>query len=378
MRIGIDATALPPRPVGAGNYIINLIRSLEAQARNDEIVVFAESHGRDLIGVPPRQGFEWVTVPEMHPAVRLIWEQTIFPGLVRSAKVELLHSLHYTRPVRLGCASVVTLLDMTFFLYPQLHTRAKRLYFPRIIRMSARRADAFAAISESTRKDAIRLLKIPPEKILTTPLGVDRSFHLIEDERLLEEVRHRYDLPEKFVLYVGLIEPRKNLPLLIRAYRRLTAQETPYDLVLAGRLGWNYNEVLQSIERFGLRNRVRMPGYIPQGDLPLVYNLASLFIYPTTYEGFGLPVLEAMACGVPIITTRVSSLPEIVGKAGELLPENDEAALLKAMLRLLIDSELREKRKIAGFEQAAKFIWERTARLTLQLYRKAIQISRTP
>jgi glycosyltransferase involved in cell wall biosynthesis len=272
---------------------------------------------------------------------------------------------------------VVTLLDMTFFLHPQLHTRAKRLYFPRIIRMSARRADAFAAISESTRKDAIRLLNIPSEKIFTTPLGVDRDFRLVEDMHLLEGVRVRYKLPEKFVLYVGLIEPRKNLPLLIRVYRQMAAQGTPFDLVLAGRLGWNYQEVLESIERFGLRDRVHMPGYIAQEDLPFVYNLASLFVYPTTYEGFGLPVLEAMACGVPVITTRISSLPEIVGDAGELLPENDEAAFRKAVLRLLNDSDLHEQRKIAGLSQAAKFTWERTARLTLQIYYKVLQATHT-
>src|SRR3990170_2183742 len=164
MRIGIDASALPPRPVGAGNYIIHLIRSLAALKSEAEFTVFAQSSGRDLIALPEGTACRWVIVPDMKPAVRLVWEQTMFPRLVSQSGVELLHSLHYTQPFGLPCASVVTFHDMTFFLHPHLHTRAKRIFFRVAMQLSARRADALIADSESTRQDAIRLLGIPAQK----------------------------------------------------------------------------------------------------------------------------------------------------------------------------------------------------------------------
>src|SRR3990170_6009572 len=186
MRIGIDASALPPRPVGAGNYIIHLVRSLAALKSEDEFTVFAQSSGRDLIGLPAEIAWRWVIVPELKPAMRLVWEQTLFPHLVDQSGVELLHSMHYTRPIRLPCASVVTFHDLTFFLYPRLHTRAKRIFFRLAMQISARRADALIADSESTRQDAIRLLGIPPQKIYTALLGVDNAYRPISDQRALD------------------------------------------------------------------------------------------------------------------------------------------------------------------------------------------------
>jgi glycosyltransferase involved in cell wall biosynthesis len=373
MRIGIDATALPPQPVGAGNYIIQLIRALIAANTEDEFVVFAQPRGPSLINLPEPNPIEWVIVKDRNPGPRLLWEQVRFPGLISKSGVELLHSLHYTRPLRLPCASVVTFHDMTFFLYPELHTRARRLFFPPVIRMSARRADALIAVSDSTRQDAIRVLGISPEKIFTTQLGVDASFESVKDNGEKSRVIQKYDLPEKFILYVGLIEPRKNLPLLISAYKRLIEHDMDYKLVLVGRYGWMYDQVLAQIADLALESMVQLVGYVPQEDLPLVYNLSSLFVYPTIYEGFGLPVLEAMACGVPVITSDVSALPEIVGEDGKLVPVNDVEALTKAMVLGLSDMDLRQKLINNGLLRAAKFSWERTAQLTLQVYQHVMQ-----
>ncbi len=375
MRIGIDATALPPQPVGAGNYIIQLIRALASLKVNDEFVIFAQQRGHALISLPENDSFEWIILEDRNPGSRLIWEQTLYPQLIRKSGVDLLHSMHYTRPVKLPCASVVTFHDMTFFLYPELHTRAKRLFFPLAIRASARQADALTAVSESTRQDAIRVLGISPEKITATQLGVDPTFRPINDAAIKGKIAEKYDLPERFILYVGLLEPRKNLPMLIRAYKRLIDGGENFKLVLVGRYGWMHEELLRQINNLDLEEMVHFTGYVSQEDLPLVYNLSSLFVYPTLYEGFGLPALEAMACGVPVITTDVSSLPEIVGEAGILVPVNNVEALYGAMIAVLGDEDLRRKMINKGIQRAAKFTWEQTAILTFQVYQQVMRTS---
>ena len=372
MRIGIDATALPAQPVGAGNYIIQFVKALAKMDIDYELIVFAQKSKRDLFDIPNDENLHWVIVPDKSPMYRLIWEQTTFPRLVHRAEVDLLHSLHYTQPIRLGCPSIVTIHDMTFFLFPDLHTRSKRLFFPFAIRSSVRRADALIAISESTRQDSIRLLGVSPQKIFTTQLGITDEFRVVKDKELLAKVREKYDLPEEFVLYVGLVEPRKNIPFLIRAFKSLADEGIKHNLVIVGRIGWMYQEVFKQIEELGLEGRVQFTGYLPQDDLPMVYNLASLFVYPTKYEGFGLPALEAMACGTPVVTTAISSLPEIVGDAGILIPPGDEQALASAMAEVLHDSTLFNQLRTRGLQRSEHFTWERTAQQTLKVYQQVL------
>jgi glycosyltransferase involved in cell wall biosynthesis len=383
-RIGIDATPLPPNPVGAGRYIVQLIRTFGQDIRTRanpiqegvcELVVFAQRHGRELIGIPERPGLRWVIVPDRSPARRLVWEQTEFPGMVRSEGIDLLHSLHYTRPLHLSCRSVVTFHDMTFFLFPHLHTRAKRIFFPLAMRWSARTADMLLAVSESTRQDTIRILGVPPEKIVTTPLGVGEEFRPVENAELKQAVRHKYDLPERFLLFVGLVEPRKNLPLLLEAYHSLVKRQDTPPLVIAGRFGWMVEGIFEQIEMLGLKEKVQFTGYVTHQDLPIVYNLADVFVYPSRYEGFGLPPLEAMACGTPVITTSVSSMPEHVGDAGILVPPGDMEALTGAMARLAADESLREELGKRGRERSRQYTWTRTVQLTCEAYRRVLRIS---
>jgi glycosyltransferase involved in cell wall biosynthesis len=368
MQIGIDATALPTNPVGAGNYIIQLIRSLAALETEHQFVVFAQQSGRKLIGELPPQRVKWVVLRDISPAVRLLWEQVRLPTLVKRSRVDVLHSLHYTRPAILPCKSVVTFHDMTFFLFPKLHTRSKRLFFPFAIRQSARYADALITVSESTRRDSIRILGIPPNRIFSIPLGISEEFHPIENPALLEEWRQRFHLPEEFILYVGLIEPRKNVPLLIKAYARLASQGNPPTLVLVGRQGWMYEQVFQLIDQLKLKDKVQFTGYISSQNMPIVYNLAQLFVYPSTYEGFGFPPLEAMACGTPVITTAISAMLDNVGNAGLLIPPQDETALSQAIQTLLSNGSLRDHLSRVGRVRAAEFTWNRTAMETLKVY----------
>jgi glycosyltransferase involved in cell wall biosynthesis len=372
MRIGIDATALPNQPVGAGNYTIHLVRALTGLKREDELVVFSQPHGIILIEKGGKLPVEWILCPELSPGLRLVWEQTHLVTLAKKVRVDLLHSPHYTRPDNLPCRSVVTFHDMTFFLYPELHTRAKRLFFPWAMRRSGKTADVLIADSESTRADMVRLLGIDPNKIIPIPLGVDPGFIAISDLTLRDQIQKKYSLPEEFILFVGTVEPRKNLPLLIQSYQQLVVTGIQIPLVIAGKLGWMYEEVFAQIEANKLNNKVRLIGYVDQIDLPVIYSMAKVFVYPTLYEGFGLPVLEAMACGVPVVTSNVSSLPEIVAEAGLLVPPNDPQALAQAIQKILDDNALSLKLRQAGPQRAAHFSWQRTAQLTLRAYQQAL------
>jgi len=377
MRIGIDATPLPKEPVGAGTYIIQLIRALaaynvehEASKEDLEFFIFAHQSGRELINTPASSRVNWIILPEKHPVHRLVWEQTMLPILVSRLKIDLLHSLHYTRPAILPCASVVTFHDMTFLLYPHLHSRTKRTFFPLAIRLSAKYSHTLIATSEHTRQDSIKLLNIPAHKIITVSNGINEEFRPISDVAQLEDCRRKHRLPEEFILYVGLIEPRKNLPLLLRAYSRIAVKGNCPSLVIAGRFGWMCEDIARQLEALDLEDKILFTGYLPAQDLPMVYNLAQIFVYPSLYEGFGFPPLEAMSCGTPVITTSVSAIIDHVGDAGILVPPQDEDALLKAMQRLLGDRELRKILSIRGRERAANFTWKRTAQETLKVYQR--------
>jgi glycosyltransferase involved in cell wall biosynthesis len=372
VRIGLDATALPPRPVGAGNYIIQLIRAFARGQAPAEFVVFAQRHALPLLDVQERPGFRLVTLPDRSPPLRLLWEQTAFPILAARQELDLLHSLHYTMPLAYPGRTVVTFHDMTFFLFPGLHTLPKRYFFRLFIHLSRCRASALIADSESTRQDAIRLAGVPPDKIHTVPLGITPEFHPANDPAVLEAVRLKYNLPERFLLFVGLLEPRKNLPALLQAFASLLPQQPPVRLVIVGRQGWMYEQTLQLVRSLGLAEQVHFTGYVDQADLPRVYNLAEIAIYPSLYEGFGLPVLEALASGTPVITSSVSSMPEIAGEAGVLLPPGDVPALAQAIQRLLSDPAERQQRSKLGLERAAQFTWERTAAKTLEVYQRCL------
>jgi glycosyltransferase involved in cell wall biosynthesis len=368
VHIGIDATALPQQPVGAGNYIIQLVRAFSRHTSQVEFTIFTQRHALPLLAVSERPGFKLVALPDANPALRLLWEQTAFPILAARHKLDLLHSLHYTIPLAYPGRSVVTFHDLTFFLFPHLHILPKRVFFRTFIQLSRRRAAAIIADSESTRQDAIRLANVPPGKIHTVLLGVTPDFHPESDPAALQSVRQMYNLPERFLLFVGLLEPRKNLPVLLQAFASLPPQQPQAKLVIVGRQGWMYQQTLQLVQSLGLEQQVHFTGYVNQADLPRVYNLAEMAVYPSTYEGFGLPVLEAMACGTPVITTNVSSMPEIAGEAGVMVPPGDMTALAQAIERLLSDPLERQRRAALGLERAAQFTWERTAAETLDVY----------
>jgi glycosyltransferase involved in cell wall biosynthesis len=371
MRIGIDATALPRRLTGAGNYIVQLTRALQDVDPANEYVVFAKPPHAELFQA--RGQLHVVQVALATRMFRIGWEQLALPFIVRQQQLDLLHSPHYTMPLAVRCKTVVTFHDMTFFLHPEMHKTYKKIFFRTMIRISTRRADAIIADSESTRQDILQLLRPDSHKVSAVPLGVSDYFRPIVDVSAAERIRRKYHLPNSIILYVGVLEPRKNLPTLVKAFKSLVDRGLPHTLVLAGHKGWMYTELFQTIEELQLAERVRFTGYVPDGDLAGLYSAADAFVYPSVYEGFGLPVLEAMACGIPVVTSKVSSMPEIAGETGVLIDPRRADELANALYRVLTDRALHDTLAHKGLERSKLFSWRRTAQETLAVYERAAQ-----
>jgi len=279
----------------------------------------------------------------------------------------LFHATDHLLPPFRAIPSVFTLHDLIFRLYPETHMPLNRWFLTLMMPRFLRRADAVIAVSECTRRDAIRWYRVPEERLYVIPEGVDPRFRPAPPEAIAA-LRARYGLPERFILYVGTIEPRKNLPTLFAAYRSLLARWPDLGLVVAGRVGWRTEGTFRALRALGLEGRVRFLGYVPEADLPALYSAAAVFAFPSRYEGFGLPPLEAMACGTPVVVSDVAALPEVVGEAGLRVPPDDPAAWAAALAAVLSDPSLRARLQGDGLRQAARFRWSEAARRTVAVY----------
>jgi glycosyltransferase involved in cell wall biosynthesis len=300
-----------------------------------------------------------------------LWEQVALPVALARAGADLHHGMGFSLPLGDFRPAVVTIYDLSFLRFPDRFKSANRLYLTAITRLAARRARRVIAISESTRAEVEALLGVPAERIDVAMPGVGHHFRPLSPKQV-EAFRHRNGLPERFILYLGTLEPRKNLETLLHAFAALPQKDVP--LVLVGGRGWLYHAIEDTIEELNLRPRVTMPGYVADEMLPLWYNAATVFAYPSLYEGFGLPLLEAMACGTPVVAADTTSLPEVVGRegAGILLPPDDRDAWCHALGTLLDDDEHRRELFIRGRKRAADFSWHRTALQTVASYHRAL------
>lgn len=377
VQVGLNAHLLSLaanyRSAGISGYIYHLLQALPPAGAGFRFSVFT---GERRWLPPQGMAVHWSRWPTDRPAARILWEQCVQPLALARQGIDLLHSLAYVSPALWPGPAVLTVLDLSFILYPERFRPFHRLYLKLFTRLSARRARRVIAISESTRRDATRLLGLAADKAVTVYCGVDAVFQP-QPARSLAEFRRARGLPEQFVLFVGTLEPRKNIVGLLEAYAQVrqrwqtTRGELP-PLVIAGAKGWYYAEVFRRLEELGLASVVQFAGFVPAAELPLWYSAAELFVYPSLYEGFGLPVLEAMACGAPVVTSNRSSLPEVVGQAGVTVDPEDSEGLATAMLQVLTDEDRRTALREVGRRRAAEFTWERAAQETLHVYRQAL------
>lgn len=371
MHIGLNAHLLAPensyRAAGIHNAIHHLLLHLPEVAPADWqfTALVNPAYTQSYEGIQ-RQPGPFVTTAPMR---RIIWEQFVQPVALR--RFDLVHALAFASPLINPCPSVVTIYDLTFIRYPERLSRARRVYLQALTPRSCRLARRILAISESTKADLVELLAIPPGKIDVTPLGYDQERFKPLPADQVAAFRRDNDLPETFWLFLGTLEPRKNLLTLLEAYAQLPAQERPL-LVLAGAPGWGYAPIYAAIDRLHLNDSVRLPGFVQVDEMALWYNAASAFVYPSVFEGFGLPVLEAMACGTPVITSGISSLPEVASNAGVLLPPHDVDAWAAALIRARDDADWRAQASMAGLVRAQEFTWQRTAKLTIASYGRAL------
>lgn len=373
-RIGIQAflwgEAGTYRQSGVSSYIRHLVQGLAGIPLPGEALVYLPfPEALEAFPTVPHLQAR-VSLPLRRPTARILWEHLAFPWYLWKDRVHLLHATMNVAPLWTPCPVVVTVMDLVFWRYPQVHPWGRRLYLGLLTRISVRRARAVIAISEYTRREVEMLLHVPAGRIRVIYPGVDADFRPLPPEEV-EDFRRRRGLPERYFLYVGNLEPRKNLLRLVQAYARLRPSGVP--LILAGARGWGYAELFQEVEALGLADRVLFPGFIPREELPLWYNGAEAFFYPSLYEGFGLPPLEAMACGTPVVVSTAASLPEVVGTAGLQVAAEDVEAMAETMRRLLEEPELRAELGRRGLAQARNFRWEKMARETADLYRQLLE-----
>jgi glycosyltransferase involved in cell wall biosynthesis len=270
--------------------------------------------------------------------------------------------------------SLVTIHDLSFRRYPEGAEPNLRDYLDAAVPRGLERADLILADSENTRHDIIELFGVPPERVRVLYPGVDPAFRVIEDQQLLAAVKEAYRLDCPFILSVGTLEPRKNLITLLDAYAQLRAsQGLEHKLVIVGGKGWLYDGIFRRVEGLSLREEITFLGFLPEEHLPAVYCLSDLLVFPSLYEGFGLPPLEAMACGTPVVTSNSSSLPEVVGDAGLMVSPDDTEALVETISEVLHDSKLREVLTASGLSRAAEFTWEAAGEKLLDIYEDLLE-----
>lgn len=374
MHIGLNAHLLSLscdyRGAGINSYIYQLLHNLgQANSGHCYSVFLSERRFFDK-----RLRLHYSRWPTHRPVIRILWEQLVQPIALRQAGVDLLHAMAFAGPLVAPCPFVVTIYDLSFLHFPAAFRPWNRWYLSYFTALSARRAQRIIAISQSTKRDVVNMLGVPPDRIDVAYCGVDKIFHPLP---VVEVTRFRKEraLPDRFILFLGTLEPRKNVLQLIRAYGRWRKAEADIPkLVIAGGKGWYYDQIFAEVESLGLTGEVIFPGYVVQEELPYWYNAADLFVYPSRFEGFGLPVLEAMACGKPVVTSNVASLPEVAGDAALLVSPDDETQLLEAMQRGLNDKTLRQEMMAKGRARAATFTWANTAHKTIDAYARALGI----
>lgn len=369
MFLGFDATTLTAHMSGVGYYTARLLESLAGEGASlgiERLVVLSNAE----IPFARRPGVE-VCERRRFP-VRSVWMQAMLPSILSETRPDLVHYTNYLAPILGATPFVVSFHDMSLSLFPQYHTLKKRVLTSSLVPLVARRARRILVPSESTRRDVERLLGVDPGRLHVIPYAAPDRFVPVEGDA--SAVLKKYGIEPPYFLYVGTIEPRKNIVRVLRAFARASLSD--HRLILVGDCGWKYRDVLAEAARPDLAGRVLRLGYAPAEDLPALYSNALAFVYPSLYEGFGFPVLEAMACGAPCLTSSTSSLGEIAEGAAHLVDPTSEDAIVEGLRALAEDKGLRADLRTRGLSRARLYSWSRTARATADVYREVAEEAR--
>ncbi len=372
MHVGIVVYALDRPLSGISRYTLELTRAMAALADRPEITLLAAGHPGPLAALD----LEWVPLPGCRRIPGLVsLGNLVLSRIGRRLGLDIIHDPTGVTPfffVPGTTKTVTTLYDVIPWSFPGVSTRTDallyRYWLPRVLP----KVDAVITSSAASKADIMRYLRLPEHKI-NVVFGAANTTYQPAEKSQIAAVRKRYGLPEQYILYVGSVEERKNLKRVLQAFNLLQRGGVPHSLVITGVAKWRYADILSAAHTPELQASVLFTGYVEEEDLPALYGGAELFVFPSLYEGFGLPVLEAMACGTPVVTSSVSSLPEVAGDAALLVDPHDVEAIAAAMYRIVSEPALREKLRAGGLQQAARFSWQHTAQATVQVYDRLLQ-----
>ncbi len=367
MRIAIDARCLTGAYTGDRTYWLGLVRGLCALEHQHEIVLYSHVPITDP-RVPEENRLKRRVIPARNMRW---WSWKLFPDVANTDRADVAH-VQYTVPSRLRMPVVTTVHDISFRLMPRCFPLKHRILLNLSVPASMHRAAQVITVSESSRRDILRVYRLPEQKVVAIPNGVDDSLQRVEPPYAEQKLREHYTLELPFVLMVGVLQPRKNLPLAVQAFAQAVLPVgLPHRLVIVGKPGWGMQELQRALARWGVQERAVLTGYVPDEHLPLFYSTADVLMYPSLYEGFGLPPLEAMRCGCPVLASDIPVMREVVNDAGMLLSPRDAVQWTQALHSVLTNVWTRQQMRERGFQQSARFSWQESARRTLEVYASA-------
>jgi glycosyltransferase involved in cell wall biosynthesis len=379
MIIGFDANGLLGGKTGIGIYSYNLVQALRVLCEQDlfKFYSYCIFKNKENVGIPEHnlnRIFPTIKAPQF--LFYLMWKYIHWPKIETIiGEVDIVHGLASLVPETSKSKKVVTIYDLTLFSHPETHPRLRTKQYARLMDYSVKASDAILAISESTKKDILNFFDIDENKIFVSYCGIDHDlFKPLDESGPIEAVKRKYAISKKYIYYLGTIEPRKNVDVLLTSFSIIKEKtKGEFQLVLSGMVGWLIEDLIKEIEFFAESNDLIFTGYVKNEEAAALYNGAEVFVYPSQYEGFGIPVAEAMACGCPVVTSDSSSLPEVVGEAGLLVEPNNAEALADSILNVLSDNTLKQSLKKMGLQRAQKFNWKNTAKVTKSVYERILE-----
>lgn len=377
MKIGFNAQIVSGSDAGVATYAKNLIKHLIAENKNHDLIFFGSPEYLNLTDAPRTHLIS--TSPIVDGGwKRILWEQFVLPSKAKRSNIDVMFYPDHTASVfRKPFPSIITIHDLAFLAMPETFPLGKRFYKSLAVRQSIRKADKIIVVSHATKEECIRVLNVPKEKIKVIYNGIDSNFKKINSPDIIDNARRKFGLFRKFILFVGTLEPRKNIIRLIRAFHQMrTSVHVEHELVIAGKKGWLYSGIFDEVDRLGLKDSVHFLSYVTPKDLVNLYSTADMFVYPSLYEGFGFPPLEAMACELPVVASNISSMPEVLGDAAVLVNPYNVNSIAEGIFKVLTDDALRLSLIEKGLERVKIFSWDKSAKEYLKVFEEILNSGR--